>query len=362
MTIRLLAHLVHEFSSNRREDLATEALAHVLRQSPAARRALESLTTAVGVDANLVRFSTQQADAASASRPDLAAYDTDGNLQLLIEAKFGAGLTSNQPHEYLRQTDGAVLVVAPARRLETLWPELRRRAEQLGPLEVEVRAGDTRWSRVDRRVTLALTSWRGLLDPIMTAVAAQDAGTLGDVEQLVALCDVFESEAFVPFTSEELTGEFGRRFMELIQIVDDLTARLLTFADVNKNGLRATPGRGWYGQYLNFAGAATCLFVDADRWGKSGLTPLWFTVKSGFGTQHDPDLVEQALSPLWRTVNQPRLREGTWEVPLNVPIGTDRDSVLEALLAQLTRIAELLRATPALAERLAASIPVNRGE
>ena len=49
---------------------------------------------------------------------------------MLIEAKFRAGLTDNQPMAYLKRlpanTPSALLFVAPAARLTTLWNELRR--------------------------------------------------------------------------------------------------------------------------------------------------------------------------------------------------------------------------------------------
>jgi hypothetical protein len=56
---------------------------------------------------------------------------------LLIEAKFWAGLTENQPVTYLRSSldsgqPGCLLFVMPAARLETVWPELVRRTRDAG--------------------------------------------------------------------------------------------------------------------------------------------------------------------------------------------------------------------------------------
>ena len=67
-------------------------------------------------------------------RLDLVAYDAGGSERVLIEAKFWAGLTDNQPNTYLarllRAGEPAVLLfVAPEQRLVTVWTEIRGRAD-----------------------------------------------------------------------------------------------------------------------------------------------------------------------------------------------------------------------------------------
>jgi hypothetical protein len=61
-------------------------------------------------------------------QPDVVGTDPAGADQLVIEAKFWAGLTEKQPGGYVERLGvgkpGVVLVVAPAARLLTLWPEL----------------------------------------------------------------------------------------------------------------------------------------------------------------------------------------------------------------------------------------------
>lgn len=55
-------------------------------------------------------------------------------MQVLVENKFGAALTGNQPVEYLRSLRGApgatlLLFIAPKSRKEGLWQELLARVE-----------------------------------------------------------------------------------------------------------------------------------------------------------------------------------------------------------------------------------------
>ncbi len=116
------------------ERAATEALRHILVQSELAREALEQMLRTAGVEVgSLTRFQTE-ASGDEGERVDLVCYDASGDERVLIEAKFWAGLTDNQPNTYLSRMpeDGysVLLFVAPAQRIETLWPELRRRAQE----------------------------------------------------------------------------------------------------------------------------------------------------------------------------------------------------------------------------------------
>ena len=58
-----------------------------------------------------------QAAGEDGAKPDLAGWDQDDQLRVLIEAKFWAGLTAQQPVVYLRTTsEGSTTVRAPVRR------------------------------------------------------------------------------------------------------------------------------------------------------------------------------------------------------------------------------------------------------
>ena len=121
------------------ERAATEALRHILQQSAAAQESMQGMLLNAGADVgSLTRFKTEVAGD-EGERVDLVCSDGDGVERVLIEAKFWAGLTDNQPNTYLARlpedTHSALLFVAPAQRLETLWPELCRRAEQQHELQ-----------------------------------------------------------------------------------------------------------------------------------------------------------------------------------------------------------------------------------
>jgi hypothetical protein len=123
----LFGHLASRFSK-RPEKLATEAVAFVVNRSEAMREALRRLIGRTGIELpRFARFRSQAGDE-QGNIPDLIGIDTAGVERLIIENKFWAGLTDNQPAGYLKRLTadgGAVLVfVVPSKRLPIIWEEL----------------------------------------------------------------------------------------------------------------------------------------------------------------------------------------------------------------------------------------------
>ena len=121
----LLAHLTLKLASHP-ENIAVEALGHILSTSPAAVRALEDVLQTGGAEVGEIAWVKTQASGEAGTRPDLAGFDQHNKERVLIEAKFWAGLTDNQPIAYLERLpenqESALLFVAPAPRASsTLW-------------------------------------------------------------------------------------------------------------------------------------------------------------------------------------------------------------------------------------------------
>ena len=125
----LLAKLAAMFGAQT-EDLAVEALRHILSRSEAAREVLSDLIAADGATVGEITHVRTRATAKEGEPPDLVRFDRDGRECALIEATSWAGLIHNQPVAYLDRlpmnTSAALLFVAPAARLQHLWAEFRR--------------------------------------------------------------------------------------------------------------------------------------------------------------------------------------------------------------------------------------------
>lgn len=91
----LLAHLSGTFSYHP-EVVATE-VGHILSSSEPARRALETFLQAYGLDIENISLVHTEVTGDEGERPDLVCSDHGRRERILIEAKFWAGLTVNQP-------------------------------------------------------------------------------------------------------------------------------------------------------------------------------------------------------------------------------------------------------------------------
>ena len=186
------------------EDAAVEALGHILSRSEAARGALESTLREGGTAVGSIAGMGSQDIGGEGERPGLAGYDGEGAVRVLISAMCWTALTRSHPNGYFRwlplDRPAAVLFVAPAARLASLWPELCRRADEQFTIIGATTPGDLRAATVsggERR--LMLTSWVALLGLMERVVGgAGDREAEADIGQLRGFADRMDAEACQP--------------------------------------------------------------------------------------------------------------------------------------------------------------------
>ena len=340
----LFAHIAPRLT-DRTEDVAVDALGHILSQSEAARGALENTLREGGAAVNSIVRVRTQAIGGEGERPDLAGLDDDGVEGVLIEAKFWAGLTQNQPNGYLRRLPvdrpAALLFVAPAARLETLWPELCRRAGEKFTIIGATTPGDLRTATVsggERR--LMLTSWAALLDLMATkANSAADRATESDISQLRGLTDRMDAEAFLPWRSEDLGPEFARRVLGLITLIDEATDRgcAVGFLDIGR--MMKSPRYEGYGRHMKIGGVAAWFGFIMDGWAVHGTTPLWLLFTNDMHKQLQDARLTDTKVVKWRTGDE------RYCIPIELPTGVEYDVVLDSVVDSLKRIADQLMAS-----------------
>jgi hypothetical protein len=197
------------------------------------REALRRLVGRTGIELpELATFRSQAGDD-QGNIPDLIGLDATGAERLLIENKFWAGLTGNQPAGYLDRLPaegGAVLLfVVPSKRLPILWPELAVSAltREMRLPDPQQLPGDLLFARLTSSTALATTSWAAVLDSLEAAARASgETSATADIAQLRSLCDAMDGEAFLPVRMEELTNlEVPRCVTGLINLIRDFTAQ-----------------------------------------------------------------------------------------------------------------------------------------
>ena len=330
----LLANVLPGFT-DRIEDFAVEALGYILNKSASSMAVLNSLVRADGsAMPEVVRVGTQ-VSGEERTRLDLTGFDQGGNERLLIEAKFWAGLTDNQPNAYLGRLpdDGpaVLLFVAPDARVETLWAELRRRVgENLGPDVGIGRVHNAILSGTDKR--LLLVSWLHLLDSMATR-AVGELDVQADIQQLRGLAQRMDAQAFLPLHPEELSSNIARR---IGQFSDIFVAAIDRGRDVGVISRMSPVSSGWNysGRYLNFAGVSAWFGVHSGRWSEGGSddTPMWLLLNGA-----SPDLLNKISVQLG-------LRASGNYFPIRLKTGVEWDDMLDNVVSQLQAIAEVLQA------------------
>lgn len=343
----LLAYIANEFT-NQTELVATKSLAYILNRSNAAKDALRELLRIGGADVGPIASVRAEAAGEDQERVDLAGYDRVDDERVLIEAKFWAGLTDNQPASYLTRlpNDGkptALLFVAPEMRLGTLWPEVMRRAGEAGfALDDDVREGNLLTAAVGRSSRrLMLTSWRGLLDSMKSRVAG-DGATESDIRQLEAMCNREESEAFLPLSGDQLGPKFARLMPQLTQLVKDAVERGIGSGFVVRAKRRFSSAEQEHGQRIILGGAYAWFGISYENWAHVRETPLWLVL-------WDPSKWKDANQYVrWSTVRE-RLAEREIEmvdhgnylqIPLYLPTGVEHDAVLNHVVNLLHSVAK----------------------
>ena len=355
--ISLLAYLAYKFGGQT-ETIATEALGYILSRSEAARNALRNTIGTGGVDVGRIARAQTEVIGKKMERVDLSAYDDAGEERVLIEAKFWAGLTGNQPNTYLERLlqntePSALLFIAPESRMATLWAELRRLANDGGFALTNVQsAADLMSATINNGPhCLMLRSWRELLgDMLSRASAAGDSSAERFILELNGLCEQEDTDAFLPLSADELGPQFARRMPHFIKLTEDARQdkRVRPFVT------RTYPIRSAinsHGRYLTLVDDIPVWFgIRYDLWAKRGDTPLWliFHNSTSQGPVANFTETKRCLAPLLvenpgSVIDDPA--EGLL-IPFFLPTGVEKEEVLESVAAYLAKIANLLSRSP----------------
>ena len=335
----ILAEMALQFVPQR-ELVATAGLGHLLRRSATAREHLRALASAGGVaPPDTLRYRNEQWDEAAPGRPDIVG-SIGGEAHLIVEGKFWAPLTDNQPCRYLDRltADGCLLFVAPARRRELLWGELLARCEQEGlrPREVS-RSSDSIVCIVGESRRLGITSWASFLAGVGAELDRRgEAEIRSDLDQLLSLCLLEDEEAFLPLTPLDLATPRPLRVMQLMGLVDKLNERGLASGLFQHTKMHPFSRLGVCGRYISSGRFQLALCVDLRRWHDHGSIPLWLEVAA------EP---EHALSDL-EDERPPRVVydgfAGRPVVGLPLALHVEESEVIRNVLEQITDILERL--------------------
>ena len=318
------------------EDAATDALTFILSRRASAREALsEFLADDAGQPLPVAKVESWAATEHGAI-PDVVCRDEHEDAVAFIESKFWATLTDHQPVTYWRALSAdqpsVLLFLAPHSRIESgsLWNGL---VDRLRKADVEVVDEDrtdglvSAVARDGRR--LMLTSWDELLGHIAEA-ARRD----GDSQ----VC--FEIAQLQGLAAAAVKGEKTTPDEKLRQSFADAVERLKRSGWANTDGLRVGTGANYFARYFRLAGAPAGLRIDYEDEKQRPDRSLWLW----FWRERNARLSVEDVARVLEEAGEAELEWRGSEVllPIVMPADADDQATVNALVAELERVARLL--------------------
>jgi hypothetical protein len=254
----LLSHIADKFIPQY-ENVANSSLSHLLNRYAAARDGLKQM---LELDVVPNHYVTEMS-ATSHGRPDISALDANNHKAIIIEGKFWANLTDNQPTNYLKElaAGGKLLFLAPDRRLESLQSVV-----------------SSRLGKADQRVVIR--SWTALLRLIEGENGkTYDSSLAADLVQLRGLCQRMDEEGMPPLSMEDLDPMNGRLCYQLADLIDDCNERLRAWGQADFKGMKSGGLKKGYGFYFKVLGIQYWLgFSSYDWFKRKSHTPIWLYI------------------------------------------------------------------------------------
>ena len=276
-------------------------------------------------------------------------HDADGQVRLLIENKFWAGLTEAQPVKYLRalpdNVPSTLLFVVPSSRVPGVWRELMDRCGESGTgikLKNEC-AGDGFLRARAGAHTLAVTSWHYVLETLERIARAGDHKPVeADVAQLRGLTDrMSNQDVFLPLREEEAGDvRVAQRMNNYVDLIERIVERLVHHHDgFSRKGLNPACGLKYSGHYIRAHDVIVArLEIRLDVWLRHGVPPLWwmFAPDNKFaGRIRDAQMLfDDAV--VWNN-------DSELLIPIRLAVGVERDRVIQDAAAQIAKIARRLK-------------------
>ncbi len=269
------------------EFLASESLNYIINSS---QKVNDNLIKLINNDnnsnySNISFLSQQQGE--NDEIPDLSGYDKTGKEVIILETKFWASLTDNQPGTYLKRlaADGVLVFICPDLRITSLKGEI---IKALNDEEISYKEENKRICLSDK--SILIYSWENILDTFELDIDNSDFSVRSDINQLRGLCERIDNEAFLPVSAKDLSPEIPRRILSYQTIISKTIDRLVNEMGFSIKGYKQTAQ--WYGlsRWADIKPFTMALEVNLDYWSKYADTPIWLQLSMDWSWERTPAL------------------------------------------------------------------------
>ena len=276
-----MASLLGQFFSNikgSQEDIASKGLVYILQLSNSAKNAMYKLIqNNINILYTDIQFIAQNIGENN-ERPDISGIDNSGNEVIIIEAKFWASLTGNQPVEYLKRLEkNSVLVfICPKQREISLQNEIESRMRS----DSIIYQSFNNILKLDKNNFLVIFNWNIVLNTIKEALINNEEKLLvSDIDQIIGFCEVIDNNTFLPIQDNDLSPSFAKRINSYYDLLDKIVDKLKMLTDISTTGLKATPQRFGYTRYFTIDDNCASLELNTYLWAEYSDTPFWIAIK-----------------------------------------------------------------------------------
>ena len=254
----LLAHIPSNFISEY-ENVANSSIAYLLNEYPKAQLALQNILNTEKVPTHYLT----ELSSTRNGRPDVTGVDIEGNKTVIIEGKFWANLTPNQPNNYLGELadNGKLLFLAPNKRLDSLRIEIAKRI-----------GGES-----DK---IVLVSWENFLKLIEKENSKNyDHHLDSDLTQIRELCQKMDVEGMPPLSASDLDPMNGRIASHFADLINECNTILREWEHSNFAKLKTQSKKYGHGFYFQGYKFGCYLSFDSYNWyTKDSHTPIWLEI------------------------------------------------------------------------------------
>ena len=265
------------------EFLATESLNYILNSADTVNKNLINL---INLDNNTnfsnIKFNSQ-VQGENLEIPDLSGFDENKNEVIILEAKFWASLTKNQPLTYLSRLseNGVLAFICPDLRKISLQSEI---LYTLKESNIEFTVG----SKIIKIGTknIIIYSWDSVLNALKNDIGYSEFDVLSDINQLKGLCEKIDANSFMPLTDEDLSPAVPRKILSYYRIVDKVIDKLKQTEGItlSTKGLKTTGQQWGYTRYAIIEDLTIELDVNFEYWAKYTDTPIWLQISENWNT------------------------------------------------------------------------------
>ena len=332
------------------EDIVSESLTYILEKSAVAKEVIATqIQSKTGNSMPTLHYHTQIVKE-NLGRTDISGIDSQGKEKVILEAKFWASLTENQPISYLKRLDrnGTLVFICPSLRKVSLYKELFRRI-QSEKLPFEEFSNSFKLNNQ----YILIWSWTEILELIKAELKIhQETELLSDIEQLIGLCEVVDKNSFLPLTEKDLSPNIGKKVNSFYEIVDGVIAELNKSEHFNNKGLGNGSSRNKYYVYRNYYNYTISFGLNFEYWAKEADTPFFLKIEErddkitniDKGKYSQPEELKSKIKKITLIIGKTILedkKEGNF-IPIYPKTEEDRDNVIKDMVAQINEIFTLL--------------------